>query len=170
MKRLAVLVSGTGSIMESIIDDHLPVSLVLADRECRAIEVAALRRIECEIVHRADYVRSDKSFDRQAFTERVTQILLARHIDLVENKTLNTHPSLLPAFKGDHAVADAWHFGVKITGCTLHYATPQLDHRPIVDQRAVRRLPDDTVESLHERIKVEERKMVPENLWILMAQ
>ena len=187
MKRLAVLVSGTGSIMESIIDSGLPVSLVIADRECRAITIAAQKGIECELLYRAGYVRSDKSFDRQEFTERVTAILLRSHIELVmmagfmtilhdyvfryfENKILNTHPSLLPAFKGDHAVSDAWHFGAKITGCTLHYATPQLDHGPIVDQRAVRRLSDDTTESLHERIKIEERRMVPENLRILMAQ
>ena len=72
---------------------------------------------------------------------------------------LNTHPALLPAFKGWHAVESALEAGVKVTGCTVHVATSEVDDGPILAQEAVPVLPDDTAESLHERIKVVERRL-----------
>jgi len=73
---------------------------------------------------------------------------------------VNTHPALLPAFKGWHAVEDAFAAGVKVTGCTVHYARLDVDDGPILAQEAVPVLPDDTVETLHERIKVTERALL----------
>ncbi len=74
---------------------------------------------------------------------------------------LNTHPSLLPAFKGWHAVAQALESGASETGCTVHIATEALDDGPILAQRRVPIEPDDTEETLHERIKLVERELYP---------
>ena len=75
-------------------------------------------------------------------------------------KTVNTHPALSPSFPGMHGPADALAYGVKVTGCTLFVVDDGVDTGPIVDQRAVSVLDDDDVETLHERIKVEERRML----------
>ena len=76
-------------------------------------------------------------------------------------RILNTHPSLLPAFPGAHAVRDALAFGVKVTGCTVHVATETVDHGPILAQEAVPVLPGDDEATLHERIKAVERRLYP---------
>jgi phosphoribosylglycinamide formyltransferase-1 len=82
--------------------------------------------------------------------------------DAYQGRILNTHPSLLPAFRGAHAVPDALAAGVKVTGCTVHVATVEVDDGPIVAQEAVPVRDGDTVESLHERIKEVERRLYPE--------
>jgi len=174
MKKLAVFVSGTGSLLEAMIADKLPIELVLADRPCRGIEIAENAGIRAIL-----YRRSFKhGFDREFYTEDIKRALTACGIDFVAmagfmtvldpiifasygDRILNTHPSLLPSFKGDHAVRDALAFGVKVTGRTIHVATAKLDDGPIVAQEAVRVLPDDTVDTLWERIKVVERKLYP---------
>jgi phosphoribosylglycinamide formyltransferase-1 len=81
-----------------------------------------------------------------------------------DGRIVNTHPSLLPSFRGAHAVPDALAFGVKITGCTIHVATVEVDDGPILAQEAVPVLPDDTEDALHERIKTVERRLYPEVL------
>jgi phosphoribosylglycinamide formyltransferase-1 len=80
------------------------------------------------------------------------------------DRVLNTHPSLLPAFKGWHAVADALAAGVKVTGCTVHVVVADVDAGPILAQEAVAVLPDDTAETLHERIKAVERRLYPQTI------
>jgi phosphoribosylglycinamide formyltransferase-1 len=74
---------------------------------------------------------------------------------------LNTHPALLPKFKGWHAVRDALAAGETVTGCTVHLATLEVDEGPILAQESVPVLPDDTEETLHERIKEAERRLYP---------
>jgi phosphoribosylglycinamide formyltransferase-1 len=81
--------------------------------------------------------------------------------DAFPDRIVNTHPALLPAFKGWHAVEDALDAGVKVTGCTVHVARLEVDDGPILAQEAVTVLPGDTVESLHERIKAVERRIYP---------
>lgn len=186
-KKMAIFVSGTGSIMEAIIAARLPVGLVLADRACKALRTAAQKEIPTELESRITCLDHEHKFNREIFTRRIGRQLIRYDIDLVmmagfmtilhesifkkyRGAIINTHPSLLPAFKGDHAVADTLRAGVKITGCTMHYATEVLDEGLIIDQRAVRVQSGDTVETLHERIKVEERKMVTENLRRLLAE
>ena len=81
--------------------------------------------------------------------------------DAFAGRVLNTHPALLPSFRGAHAVADALAAGVKLTGVTVHVATLEVDEGPIVAQEAVPILPGDTVEALHERIKAVEHRLYP---------
>lgn len=184
MAKLAVLVSGTGSILEAMLARRLGVSLVLADRPCRGLDIASRAGIEAMLVKRSTY---GAGFDRPAYTREVVAALQARKINLVAmagfmtifdqpmfdayaGRIINTHPSLLPAFKGDHAVRDALAYGVKVTGCTIHVATINLDAGPILAQAAVPVLESDTVETLHERIKQTERRLYPETLQALLAK
>ena len=89
-------------------------------------------------------------------------VLAAPMFRAFAGRVVNTHPSLLPAFPGAHAVRDALAAGVKVTGCTVHVATEQVDHGPILAQEAVAVLPTDTEASLHERIKDVERRLYPQ--------
>jgi phosphoribosylglycinamide formyltransferase-1 len=181
--RLAVLVSGSGTLLESILADGAPVSLVVADRPCRGLEVAAAAGIPAELVERSDF---SAAFDRPAYTDRVVKVLQAAGIDLVAlagymtilspamvlafpGRVLNSHPALLPSFKGAHAVRDALAAGVKVTGCTVHVATAEVDAGPILAQEAVPVLPGDDEATLHERIKVVERRLYPATIKELLG-
>jgi phosphoribosylglycinamide formyltransferase-1 len=181
--RLAVLVSGSGTLLEAILADRTPVALVVADRPCRGLEVAAAAGVPAELVERTEF---GPGFDRPAFTDRVLKVLLAADIEVVAlagymtvlgpslldafpGRVLNTHPSLLPSFKGAHAVRDALAAGVKITGCTVHVATAEVDAGPILAQEAVPVLPGDDEATLHERIKVVERRLYPATIKELLG-
>lgn len=176
--RLCVLVSGSGTILEAMLDVGLSIALVASDRPCRALEVAMSAGIEAVLVDRADFGGFSKSFDREAYSDELTNVLGERQIDLVAmagfgtivtatfhaaypGRVLNTHPSLLPAFKGWHAVRAALEAHASETGCTVHVATVELDDGPILAQRRVAVLADDTEETLHERIKEVERRLYP---------
>ncbi len=171
--RLAVLASGSGTILDAICAAGLPVATVVVDRECGAQAVAARNGLECELVQRRSY---GKDFDRDDYTAELLGVLSGWDIDLVAmagfgtilgkgmfdaypGHILNTHPALLPSFPGWHGVEDALAYGVKVTGCTVHVATEEVDAGPILAQEAVAVEPDDTVESLHERIKAVERRI-----------
>jgi phosphoribosylglycinamide formyltransferase-1 len=173
--RIGVLASGRGTLLDAILDAQLPVVAVVVDRTCDAIEVANDRGVEVVLVERDSY---GADFDRVAYTHRVVDALQAREVDLVamagfgtvfekpvfdafDGRILNTHPALLPSFPGWHAVRDALEFGVRVTGCTVHVATLDVDAGPILAQEAVPVLPDDDEASLHERIKAVERRLYP---------
>jgi phosphoribosylglycinamide formyltransferase 1 len=173
--RVGVLASGGGSILEAILADGIPVDIVLVDRACGALDVAARFDVAAEVVERESF---GTGFDRVAYTERVVTALRAHDIELVVmagfgtilekpihevygGRILNSHPALLPAFPGWHAVADALAHGVKVTGTTIHVADLEVDTGPILAQEHVDVRPDDSVESLHERIKVVERRLYP---------
>jgi phosphoribosylglycinamide formyltransferase 1 len=180
MARLAVLVSGTGSLLEAMIAGRLPIALVLADRTCRGLDIAQAAGLPTAVIDRRRFgFRLRAPWDREGFTAAVTQALQDRHIALVAlsgfmtvfapsifepyaGRILNTHPALLPDFKGGHAVADALAAGVAATGCTVHLATPELDSGTILAQAKVPILPGDTVDILWERIKQVERKLYPQ--------
>ena len=178
MKNLAVLVSGTGSLLEAMIADKLEIKLVLADRPCRGLKIAEAAGIPTELVGRS----FRKDFDRKGYTEDIALLLVNYDIDFVamagfmtvfdeaiftgdggryNGKILNSHPSLLPSFKGEKAVEDALKFGAKVTGTTIHVATEIMDEGLILAQEAVRIRPGDTVDTLWERIKIVERKLYP---------
>lgn len=175
---VGVLASGTGTILGAILDAGLPVAVVVLDRPCPAAEVARARHVAVEIVERSDF---GAGFDRDAFTRRVVDALQRHRVDVVAmagfgtvlagsifevfgGRVLNTHPALLPAFKGWHAVPAALAAGVKVTGCTVHVATEAVDDGPILAQEAVPILPDDTEHTLHERIKEVERRLYPQTI------
>ena len=182
--RLAVLASGSGTILDAMADAGLPIALVLVDRPCPATEVAARHGLTSRVVERTSF---GSDFDRDAYTVEVTAALDEADIDLVamagygtilgasiyeryEGRILNTHPALLPSFKGWHAVRDALAYGVKVTGCTVHVATAAVDEGPILAQEAVRVFDDDTEESLHERIKVIERRLYVDTLAAIVSE
>lgn len=174
--RLGVLVSGTGTILEVMLES-VDVTLVVADRPCRGLEVARDAGVEDLLVDRALFGGFSDSFDRAAYTSALSEALDPR-VDLVAmagfgtvldagffaafpDRVLNTHPSLLPAFPGWHAVSRTLAAGVSETGCTVHLATANLDDGPVLAQRRVPVEPDDDEATLHERIKAVERSLYP---------
>lgn len=146
--------------------------VVAADRPCRALDIATQHGIAAELVERTEW---GASFDRDAYTDRLVKVLQAHGVDLVvmagfgtvvprivdafPHRVLNSHPALLPAFKGWHPVRDALEYGVKLTGTTIHVVTEEVDHGPILAQEAVEVRDDDTEATLHERIKHVERPL-----------
>ena len=166
-------------------DAGLPVTTVIADRPCAALSLARAHGAADELIDRKGYGGFGPGFDRQGYTATVTATLVAHQVDLVAmagfgtvmteavhqafpDRILNTHPALLPAFPGWHGVKDALAAGVSETGCTVHLATVEMDAGPILAQEAVPVLPGDTEESLHERIKVVERRLYPATVaWAL---
>jgi phosphoribosylglycinamide formyltransferase-1 len=164
----------------------VPISLVGADRPCRGLEVAAHAGLATALVDRAHYGGFTADFERERYCDDLVTALGAHEIDVVAmagfgtvvtaafhdafaGRVLNTHPSLLPDFKGWHAVAQALASGVSETGCTVHVATLALDDGPILAQRRVAVREDDDEASLHERIKNVERELYPAVVLRVMA-
>ena len=175
---MAVLVSGHGSNLEALLAAGpaagFQVVLVVSDRAgVRALEVASAAGVEAAVVAFAGY--PDRAgFDR-ALRDRVRsarpdvvclagfmRILGPDFVHAFPARIVNTHPSLLPAFKGAHAVRDALDYGVKVTGCTVHLVDEQVDHGPVLLQAPVAIEPDDDEGSLHARIKAVEHRLLPE--------
>lgn len=179
-----MLASGSGTILRAMLDSGLPIAAVLVDRPCGAVGIAERGGVPVEIIARGSY---GPDFDRLAYTHEVVDALARHEIDLIAmagfgtilekpihdaypDRIVNTHPALLPAFKGWHAVEDAVAAGVKVTGCTVHIARLEVDEGPILAQEAVPVYDDDTVETLHERIKEVERRIYPEVLRTLVEE
>ena len=179
--RVGVLVSGTGTILESLLAEHVPVAVVVADRRCRGLELAEAAGVAAELVDRTAFGGFGPGFDRESYTEELVRVLGVHGVDVVAmagfgtvlgramqdaygGRVLNTHPALLPAFPGWHAVEEALAAGVGVTGCTVHIATLDTDAGPILAQEEVPILPGDSAESLHERIKAVERVLYPRTI------
>ena len=138
-----MLISGSGSNLQSIIDDGIPVSLVMSDRP----DVFGLERA------------------KKLNIKTVVMTILSKDIfDAYPNRILNIHPSLLPSFKGAHAVQNAIDEGVRVSGCTVHVVTEFVDDGPILAQSTVPVLEDDDEDSLHERIQKEEHRLYPQTI------
>jgi len=173
---IAVLASGSGTNLQAMIDNPAVrphISLVLSDRSgALALDRAGAAGIPSQVVAWSDHA------DRDSFSVAVAdnveasgakgvilagfmRVLAPSFLDRFPDRVLNIHPSLLPAFPGAHAVEQALAHGVKVTGVTVHFVDEQVDDGPIVAQIAVRVLADDTVESLHARIQVEEHVLYP---------
>jgi phosphoribosylglycinamide formyltransferase-1 len=177
--RVGVLVSGRGSNLQALIeaakDPMYParVVMVCSNRDCPALELAKKAGISREIFRLANFP------DRKARDVAMAKTLRTHDVELVvcagydailertftrqfEGRIVNIHPSLLPDFAGTmDAVAMALQSGVMETGCTVHLVTDDVDAGPILAQRRVAVRPDDTVESLRERIQVEEHTLLP---------
>ncbi len=174
---VTVLVSGSGTLLQALIDgmqddEAFGIVGVVSDRP----GIAGLTRADAAgipslVVDPADFATRDE-WDRAlageldglsghvvvsaGFMRILGPAVLADHL------VINTHPALLPSFPGAHGVRDALEHGVAVTGTTCHVVDAGVDTGPIIDQRAVRVEPGDTVETLHERIKVEERSLLLE--------
>lgn len=175
---LAALVSGSGTNLQALLDacaaPEYPARVVAVGADRDGIE--GLRRARCAGV--PTYVcRLADHPDRDAWDAALTADSAAYQPDLVvcagfmkllgpafltRFTAINTHPALLPAFPGTHAVRDALAYGVKVTGCTVHYVDAGVDTGPIIAQRAVSVLDDDDETRLHERIKTVERALLVE--------
>lgn len=185
--KLVVLVSGSGSNMESLIaacrSGSVPGEVVgvAADRKCRGLEVAADEGIETALVEFSSF--DDRTeWDRALLAEvsawqpdlvvsaGFMRILAPSFVDAFPDRIVNTHPALLPSFPGAHAVRDALEFGVKVTGATVHLVDHEVDHGPILLQEAVAIEDGDTEESLHERIKAVEHRLLPEACRIVLER
>jgi phosphoribosylglycinamide formyltransferase 1 len=174
--RVVVLASGTGSLLAALIDAAVgdyPARVVAlgADRDCPATEIAATASVPAFTVRLADH-RSRDAWDA-AFTDATAahspdlvvsagfmKILGPQFLSRFHGRIVNTHPTLLPAFPGAHGVADALAYGVKVTGCTVHLVDAGTDTGPILAQQPVPVLDGDDEETLHERIKVTERRLL----------
>lgn len=171
-----MLASGSGTNLQALIDapEIRPrIVVVISDRPAAALDRARDVGIPTAMVPYSKYP------DRASFTRAVAdaveasgakgvvfagfmRILTADFVDRFPNRTLNIHPSLLPAFPGRRAVEDALEAGVKVTGVTVHFVDEEVDHGPIVAQQAVAVEPGDTAESLHARIQKVEHVLYPE--------
>jgi phosphoribosylglycinamide formyltransferase-1 len=175
--RVGVLVSGTGSLLQAILDGQdssYEVVVVASDRggvlaldRCEAAGVESVvvefPKGEAREIASEKMARALRSHDvGLAVNAGFMKILAANYFDILGVPAMNSHPALLPAFPGAHGVRDALAAGVKVTGTTIHFATPDVDAGPIIFQEAVEILPDDTEETLHERIKAVEQRLYPE--------
>jgi phosphoribosylglycinamide formyltransferase-1 len=185
MKRLAILLSGRGSNCEAIADRiakgllEAEIAVVVSNRpEARGLAVARERGIHAVVL-------PSKGLDREAYDRGLLEELRKYDVDLVclagymrllsagfvrefAQRILNIHPSLLPAFPGLDAQHQALEYGVKLSGCTVHFVDEYLDAGPVLLQAAVPVYDDDTEESLSARILKEEHRIYPEAIRIVL--
>ena len=182
--KVGVLVSGSGTNLQAIIDaaaEGLPVDIVhvVSSRpDAYGIERAKAAGIPVLVMNKEVYA------DPRAADEMIANILQASGVEYVvmagymrmvrqplldafPNRIVNLHPALLPSFAGAHGIADAFAHGVKVTGVTVHFANAEMDAGPIIAQRAVEVLPDDTLDTLEERIHAVEHKLLPATLQLI---
>ncbi len=182
--RVGVLLSGSGTNLQAILDSsgrEYVVAVVVSDK-AEAFGLERARRAGVPALH----VDPNAHDGREAFNEALAdalreddvglaclagfmRILAPNFVKAFENRILNIHPALLPAFPGAHAVRDALEWGVKVTGTTVHLVDEEVDHGPIVLQRAVPIEQGDTEETLHERIKAAEHRLYPEAIRLFAA-
>jgi phosphoribosylglycinamide formyltransferase-1 len=206
MKRLAVLASGHGSLLQSVLDATAAgellavVAVVVSDRyDSGAVRRAAAHRVPLVVLPHpaAADRRAREQYGAQlasvieAFSPDLVVmagwkwVLGRSYLDRLGNRTVNAHPALLPdeghdlvmtsmggipALRGDHAVRDALRAGLLLTGATVHYVTERVDAGKPIARCEVRILPGDTVESLHERIKQAERRLLPQAIQLALDE
>jgi phosphoribosylglycinamide formyltransferase 1 len=178
--RLGVLASGRGSNLRNLVERGFEVVAVATNRPtCGAAGIARERGLALGEFSQKDFGSSaerDLAMRDWLRAQRVElvvnagydRILSGAFIAAFEGRIVNVHPSLLPAFGGGmDAVAQALAHGVKVSGCTVHLVTEEVDAGPILLQAAVPVLPGDDVEALHARIQVEEHRLLPEAIRLI---
>jgi phosphoribosylaminoimidazolecarboxamide formyltransferase/IMP cyclohydrolase len=177
--RIAVGVSGAGSNLRALTAAAArgelggEIALVFADRACSALDWAAEQGFETALIPGGE----DGTLAATLESVGADVVVLAGYMRIVGpsvlaafgGRILNTHPSLLPAFPGAHAVADALAHGVTVTGCTVHLVDETLDDGPIVAQDAVAILPADDARALHDRIRAAEHRLLPRAVALVLA-
>lgn len=186
MKNIAVFASGNGSNFQAILNaaqkGKIPADiklLVCDNTEAYVLKRAQRAKIKAFIVDRRDFL------NRKGLEEQILKKLRAEKIDLIalagfmrilsadfvrryKNKILNIHPALLPSFKGADAIKDAFRYGVKITGVTVHFVDEEMDHGPIILQEAVKISKGDSLEVLEKRIHRLEHRIYPQAIKLLL--
>lgn len=179
-KRIAVFASGFGSNLQALIDYNnkygLNGDIVLVfsnNKDAFALVRAKKNNIKAVFMDPTRYSSREK-YDSKIIEmleeEKIDLVVLAGYMFLLsqefvhrfKNKILNIHPALLPSFKGTHGIKDAYQYGVKVTGVTVHFVDEDLDRGPIILQEAVDIDPDDSVEELEGKIHKVEHKIYPE--------
>ncbi|GAA4851952.1 phosphoribosylglycinamide formyltransferase [Actinomycetospora corticicola] len=182
--RVVVLASGSGSLLQALLDEAGTSGIAVVGVVTDRTGIAALDRARAAGTEAVAVLVSDHP-DRAAWDAALAATVAGFEPDLVVSagfmkvlgpaflarfggRTINTHPALLPAFPGAHGVRDALAYGVKVTGATVHLVDDGVDTGPVLAQEAVVVDPDDTEETLHERIKVVERRMLVETVAALV--
>ena len=185
--KLGVLVSGSGTNLQAILDAvangslDAEIRIVLSNvPDAKALERAALAQVKTAVLSHRDFA------SREAFDETLVQtlrdagvqwvalagfmrVLTPTFLHAFEGRIINIHPALLPAFPGAHGQRQAVDYGVKLAGCTVHFVDEGVDSGPIIAQRAVPVLDDDTESSLGERILEQEHQVYVEVLRLIAA-
>jgi len=185
--RLLVLASGQGTLLQHLIDECAAGSIgaeivaVGADRHgtkaAGRAEAAGIETFVCQVGDYPDRADWDKALTEMCATYRPDLVVSAGFMKLLGPKFLagfsgrciNSHPTLLPAFPGMHGVRDALAYGVKVTGCTIFLVDSGLDSGPVIAQHAVPVLDDDDEETLTERIKIAERRLLANTVGAMLA-
>ena len=188
LPNLGILISGTGSNMKSIVaacdagEVPAEVAIVISNRaDAPGIAWASEHGLETAVLSHKDF--ADREAHDLAIVERLREagvewvclagymrLLSAVFVDAYPNRILNIHPALLPSFPGLHGQRQAWEHGVKVSGCTVHLVDLELDHGPIVVQRAVPVFDDDDSDRLAARILEQEHIAYPEALRALLTR
>jgi phosphoribosylglycinamide formyltransferase-1 len=185
-RRIAVLISGRGSNLQALIDAvsdgrlRAEIAVVISNRaDAQGLERARAANIDTLTIPHRDFPTRD-AFEavlvRELRARDVSLICLAGFMRLLgptflgafPNRILNIHPSLLPAFPGVDAQRQAWDHGAKLAGATVHFVTGELDGGPIITQRAIPVLDDDTPETLAARILDVEHRIYPEAVGLVL--
>ena len=185
-RRLGVLISGRGSNLQAIIDAiddgrlDAEIAIVISNtQQAQGLARARQAGIDTVVLIHKDFA-SREAFDRAVVAELnrrdvglvclagFMRLLSPAFISAFPNAILNIHPSLLPAFVGLAAQRQAWEYGVKVSGATVHVVTPELDSGPIVRQAVVPIQQGDTADTLVARILVEEHRIYPEAIGIML--
>ena len=185
---IAVLVSGSGTNLQALIDRlHLPadapveiVLVVTSSADAPAVGRATAAGIRTEVIDRGDY--EDREARDRALAELVDDadpalvvlagwmsILTPSFLDRFPDRVINLHPSMLPAFPGMHAIDEAHAWGVRFTGVTVHFADPEVDGGPPVLQEPVAVSPDDSVDTLRDRIREVEHRLLADAVALFAA-
>lgn len=183
--KLAVLVSGRGSNLQAIIDQikegHLLAGITVVISDCK--EAFALKRAQEEQIPTA-FLNPQEYANRAAYDDALGAIINEHQADLVvlagfmrvlgksflarfSNRVINIHPALLPSFPGLHGQKQALDYGVKVSGCTVHFVDEGVDSGPIIAQAAVKVEDDDTEESLSKRILAQEHQLYPQVIQLI---
>ncbi|MFC2159096.1 phosphoribosylglycinamide formyltransferase [Actinomycetota bacterium] len=179
-KKIAVFASGFGSNLQALIDFNTDsdlggdISLVLSnDPKAFALKRAKKHKIRAESIDPVGFA------NREDFEQEILKILKEEKIDLIvlagymflltplligeyKDRIINIHPALLPSFKGTHGIKDAFEYGVRISGVTVHFVDSELDNGPIIMQAPVFVSQDDTLEEFEEKIHKVEHKIYPQ--------
>ena len=183
--RLGVLISGSGTNLQAIIDRiaagalDAEVAIVISSRPSayglKRAEAAGIQTMSLSKEVYADPITADEAIASTLVREKVDYVIMAGYMRMVhapilrtfENRVVNLHPALLPSFKGAHAIQDAFDYGVKVTGVTVHFADDKYDCGPIIAQRALPVREDWVVDTLEAHIHEIEHELYPDTIQLL---